>query len=186
MKSTVSRVAVLVAAVAATVLGSIPAAGAAPAPDQPAAAELTAVQVKAGPVTAVPLGVKVVPGKGQALPPKITGWDVPTARQYYLTASCNQWAGEIRQGATAWNQLSEGGGTPVSCQTSYITDCGATGAIIGCNYNAGDRITLVPTATGQVALLAAHEFGHDWYGHSGDGCASWASPADVMRTTICG
>ena len=146
MKSTVSRVAVLVAAVAATVLGSIPAASAAPAPDQPAATH----------------GVRFVPGKGQVVLPKITGWDVPTARQYYLTASCNQWAGEIRQGATAWNQLSEGGGTPVSCQTTYITDCGATGAIIGCNYNAGDRSTLVPTATGQVALLAAHEFSHDW------------------------
>jgi hypothetical protein len=137
-------------------------------------------------VSTVAQGVRVVPGKGQALPPKITGWDVPTARSYYLTASCNQWAGDIRQGATAWNQLSEGGGTPVSCQTTYITDCGATGAIIGCNYNSGERITLVPTATGQVALLAAHEFGHDWYGHSGDGCASWNSPADVMRTTICG
>lgn len=176
MKSTASRVAVLFAAVAATVLGSIPAASAAPAPDQ-----LAAVQV-----SAAPQGVTVVPGKGQALPPKTTGWDVPSARQYYLTASCNQWAGEIRQGATAWNQLSEGGGTPVSCQTSYITDCGGTGAIIGCNYGSGQRITLVPPATGQVALLAAHEFGHDWYGHSGSGCASWASPADVMRTTICG
>jgi hypothetical protein len=176
MKSTASRVAVLFAAVAAAVLGSIPAASAAPAPDQPVAIQ----------ATAAPQGVEVVPGKGKALPSKITGWDVPTARQYYLEASCNQWAGEIRQGATAWNQLSEGGGTPVSCQTTYITDCGATGAIIGCNYGSGQRITLVPTATGQVALLAAHEFGHDWYGHSGGGCASWASPTDVMRTTICG
>lgn len=177
MKSTVSRVVMLFAAVAATALGSIPAANAAPAPDQP-------VAVQAAPD---PQGVKVVPGNGkQVVPPKTMGWDVPTARQYYLDASCNQWAGEIRQGATAWNQLSEGGGTPVSCQTTYITDCGATGAIIGCNYGAGQRITLVPTATGQVALLAAHEFGHDWYGHSGDGCASWNSPTDVMRTTICG
>ncbi|MEV8371551.1 hypothetical protein AB0P21_02390 [Kribbella sp. NPDC056861] len=178
MKSTVSRVAVLFAAVAATVLGAIPAASAAPAPDQPT------MQLSA--TTADPEGVRFVPGKGQAVPPKITGWDVPNARQYYLEASCNQWAGEIRQGAAAWNQLSEGGGTPVGCQTSYITDCGGTGAIIGCNYGAGGRITLVPTATGQVALLAAHEFGHDWYGHSGDGCANWNSPADVMRTTICG
>jgi hypothetical protein len=133
-------------------------------------------------------GVIGVPGpwKAQPAPPKILGWDTPTARSYTLTASCSQWAGEIRQGAAAWNQLSEGGGTPVSCQTTYITDCGATGAIIGCNYGSGQRITLVPTATGQVALLAAHEFGHDWYGHSGSGCAGWASPTEVMRTTICG
>lgn len=175
MKSTASRVAVMFAAVAATVLGSVPAATAAPAPDQPAVQTSTAAQ-----------GVSVAPGKVRALPPKTTGWDVPNARSYYLTASCNQWAGDIRQGATAWNQLSEGGGTPVSCQTTYITDCGGTGAIIGCNYGAGQRITLVPTATGQIALLAAHEFGHNWYGHSGSGCAGWASPAEVMRTTICG
>jgi hypothetical protein len=44
----------------------------------------------------------------------------------------------------------------------------------------------VTEATGQVALLAAHEFGHLWYGHSGSGCASWASPTEVMRTTIGG
>ena len=73
MKSTVSRVAVLFAAVAATVLGTVPAATAAPAPDQ------TAVQAAQG--------VSVAPGKVRALPPKVTGWDVPTARSYYLTAS---------------------------------------------------------------------------------------------------
>lgn len=63
---------------------------------------------------------------------------------------------------------------------------GLFAAVAATMLGAGQRITLVPTATGQVALLAAHEFGHDWYGHSGSGCAGWASPAEVMRTTICG
>jgi hypothetical protein len=196
MKFTASRVAVLVAAVAASVLGSIPAASAAPIDDSAASTQVSRQITTAQPITIDDLkailngthadGVRVVPGKGAATPAKILGWDVPNARQFYLTESCNQWAGDIRTGAAAWNQLSEGGGTPVSCQTTYITDCGATGAIIGCNYNAGERITLDPAGTGQVALLAAHEFGHDWYGHSADGCANWNSPEDVMRPTICG
>lgn len=214
MKFSASRVAVVVAAVAATLLGSIPAASAAPVDESAAPVQIaqqithqqtahqqttdqqtSAQQTSAQPITADDLkaimqgtnadSVRVVPGKGAAVP-KVLGWDVPSARQYYLTASCSQWAGDIRTGAAAWNQLSEGGGTPVSCQTTYITDCGATGAIIGCNYNAGERITLDPAGTGQVALLAAHEFGHDWYGHSAAGCANWDSPADVMRPTICG
>jgi hypothetical protein len=195
MKFTASRVAVLVAAVAATKLGSIPAASAAPVDDS-ANTSTVSKQTSVQPITVDDLkamlngstadGVRVVPGKAAPAPTKILGWDVPSARQYYLTASCNQWAGDIRTGAAAWNQLSEGGGTPVSCQTTYITDCGATGAIIGCNYNAGERITLDPAGTGQVALLAAHEFGHDWYGHSAAGCANWNSPEDVMRPTICG
>lgn len=176
-----SRVAVLFAAVAATMLGAVPAASAYQTSAEPTSQTMTAAHAGNDGVIGVP-----GPWKAQPAPPKILGWDTPTARSYYLTASCSQWAGEIRQGAAAWNRLTEGGGTPVSCQTSYITDCGGTGAIIGCNYGAGQRITLVPTATGQVALLAAHEFGHDWYGHSGSGCAGWASPAEVMRTTICG
>jgi hypothetical protein len=195
MKSTATRVAVLFAAVAATVLGSIPAASATPVDDS-AAPVSVGKQTTVQPITVDDLkamlkgthadGVRVVPGKGAAAPAKLLGWDVPNARQFTLTASCNQWAGDIRTGAAAWNGLTEGGGTPVSCQTTYITDCGATGAIIGCNYNAGERITLDPPGTGQVALLAAHEFGHDWYGHSAAGCANWNSPEDVMRPTICG
>lgn len=194
MKFSASRVAVLVAAVAATMLGSIPVASAAPVDDSAAPIQVSK-QTTVQPITVDDLkailqgtnadSVRVVPGKATAVP-KLLGWDVPSARQYYLTASCSQWAGDIRTGAAAWNQLSEGGGTPVSCQTTYITDCGATGAIIGCNYNAGERITLDPPGTGQVALLAAHEFGHDWYGHSDAGCANWNSPFDVMRPTICG
>jgi hypothetical protein len=38
---------------------------------------------------------------------------------------------------------------------------------------------------GDGALLAAHEFGHDWYGHSSYRCAGWSSPAHVMAPSIC-
>ncbi|MCP9209272.1 hypothetical protein [Streptomyces cucumeris] len=39
-----------------------------------------------------------------------------------------------------------------------------------------------PRCPGDFALLAAHEFGHNWYGHSGKGEGDWSSPAAVMRT----
>ncbi|MEV6288516.1 hypothetical protein [Kribbella sp. NPDC051770] len=184
------RVTVLFAAVAATVLGSVPAAS---AYDLPEAASQT-MSTTAQTMTLAAddehgtdaHGVQLVPGKAAApMPAKMLGWDVPSARSYTITASCAPYANQIRQGAAAWNGLTEGGGTPVSCQDGYITDCGA-GTVIGCNYGAGQRITLVASAVGDVPLLAAHEFGHDWYGHSGTGCANWNSPADVMRTSICG
>jgi hypothetical protein len=186
----IQRVAVLFAAVAATVLGSVPAAS---AYDQPETAPTTQSTQSTQIMTSAAEdthgtdahGVQLVPGKAAPMPAKILGWDVPSARSYTITASCSAYAGAIRQGAAAWNGLTEGGGTPVSCQDGYITDCGA-GTVIGCNYGSGQRITLVASAVGDVALLAAHEFGHDWYGHSGTGCANWNSPADVMKTSICG
>jgi opacity protein-like surface antigen len=116
---------------------------------------------------------------------QILGWNVPSARSYYLTSSCSGWAGTIRQGAAAWNQLYEGGGTPVECRNSYITDCGGGSYVVGCNWGAGQRIALYMGGVGDGALLAAHEFGHDWYGHSSYQCAGWSSPAHVMAPSIC-
>lgn len=119
------------------------------------------------------------------------------AWSYHIDPSCSGWEGPIRQGANYWGDVTEGGGTPVRCQNSAITDCGflAEGIevtdvhgnliVVGCNYGAGQLIKLFPGAVNDPALLAAHEFGHNWYGHSYDGCASWASPTDVMATTMC-
>jgi hypothetical protein len=116
---------------------------------------------------------------------QILGWDVPNARSYHLLSSCSPWAGTIRQGAAAWNQLYEGGGTPVECRNGYITDCGGGQYVVGCNWGAGQRIALYMGGVGDGALLAAHEFGHDWYGHSSYQCAGWSSPAHVMAPSIC-
>lgn len=112
-------------------------------------------------------------------------WPVPTRRSYYLTSSCQQHASAIRQGASVWQGLTEGGGTPVECRNSYITDCGGGGRIVGCNWGRGQRIALYMGGVGDDALLAAHEFGHDWYGHSTYQCAGWSSPAHVMAPSIC-
>lgn len=118
-------------------------------------------------------------------PPQALAWPVPTRRSYYLTSSCQQHASAIRQGAAAWQGLTEGGGTPVECRNSYITDCGGGGRIVGCNWGRGQRIALYMGGVGDDALLAAHEFGHDWYGHSSYQCAGWSSPAHVMAPSIC-
>ncbi|RJQ68555.1 hypothetical protein D5S17_31910 [Pseudonocardiaceae bacterium YIM PH 21723] len=107
----------------------------------------------------------------------------PTPRTYTIDASCSGYEGQIRQGAAAWNGLTEGGGTPVSCQPGQF-DCGGVQAV-GCNYNRGQQIILATGVVGDFALLAAHEFGHDWYDHTGEGCMSLASVQELMRTTIC-
>jgi hypothetical protein len=122
-------------------------------------------------------------GKVQAPPPG--GWPVPSQRSYTITSSCQPYAAAIRQGAAAWQGLTEGGGTPIECRNSYITDCGGGGNIVGCNWGAGQRIALYMGGVNDDALLAAHEFGHDWYGHSSVQCASWDSPTTVMSPTIC-
>ncbi|MFD4116421.1 hypothetical protein ACFWSJ_23560 [Streptomyces niveus] len=107
------------------------------------------------------------------------------AWSYHITGSCSGREGAIRQGANYWGSATEtaSSGTPVSCVGGYVQGCGG-GNVVGCNWGAGQRIEL-STMVGDFALLAAHEFGHNWYGHSGTGCASWASQADVMRTTMC-
>lgn len=117
------------------------------------------------------------------------------AWSYNIRPSCSGWQSPIRTGANYWGGASEGGGTPVECQSSGITDCGfepikmetkdGRMMVVGCNYGQGQLIRLVPGAVNDPALLAAHEFGHNWYGHSYNGCASWASPYDVMATTMC-
>jgi hypothetical protein len=118
------------------------------------------------------------------------------AWSYNIRPSCSGWESPIRTGANYWGGASEGGGTPVECQNSAITDCGFFNEpveglvngqliVVGCNYGMGQLIKLYPGAVNDPALLAAHEFGHNWYGHSYDGCASWASPTDVMATTMC-
>lgn len=120
--------------------------------------------------------------------PPSGGWDTPSNRSYHLLPSCDPYAGAIREGASAWAGLTEteSGGTPVECRNSYIDDCGQGGNIVGCNWGSGQRIALYMGGVGQDALLAAHEFGHDWYGHSGYQCASWQSPEHVMAPSICG
>jgi hypothetical protein len=107
----------------------------------------------------------------------------PTPRSYTIDGSCSAYAGQIRAGAAAWSGLTEGGGTPVSCVAGQF-DCGGVQAV-GCNYNQGAQIILATGVVGDFALLAAHEFGHDWYGHTGSGCMSLASVQELMRTTIC-
>lgn len=119
----------------------------------------------------------------------------PMAWSYTIMPSCGGWEGVIRTGANYWGDVTEGGGTPVECQNSAITDCGFEPIevldehgrlmVVGCNYGMGQLIKLYPGAVNDPALLAAHEFGHNWYGHSYEGCASWASPTDVMATTMC-
>jgi hypothetical protein len=122
-------------------------------------------------------------GKVQAPPPG--GWPVPSQRSYTITASCQPHAAAIRAGAAAWQGLTEGGGTPIECRNTYITDCGGGSNVVGCNWGAGQRIALYMGGVTDDALLAAHEFGHDWYGHSSFQCAGWDSPANVMAPTIC-
>lgn len=117
--------------------------------------------------------------------PGILAWPVPTRRTYTITSSCQPYAAAIRRGAAAWEGLTEGGGTPVECRNSYITDCGGGGRIVGCNWGRGQRIALYMGGVNDDALLAAHEFGHDWYGHSTYQCAGWGSPSEVMAPTIC-
>ncbi|MFG3252718.1 hypothetical protein [Streptomyces sp. NPDC048172] len=123
----------------------------------------------------------------QAMEPPPGGWDVPSDRAYHLDASCQGQGGVIGQGAAAWKGLNETSGedTPVECRNSYITDCGGGGNIVGCNWGQGQRIALYLGGVGDQALLAAHEFGHDWYGHSSYQCAGWGSPEEVMAPSIC-
>ncbi|UYM05312.1 hypothetical protein [Solicola gregarius] len=159
IKHVFTRFGIVAAGVAAAFAGTVTQAGAAPAVHD-----------------VTPDTVAVAPA---------AGWDTPNDRSYYLEASCEPYAAAIRQGAAAWNGLTEGGGTPVECRNSYITDCGGGGNIVGCNWGQGQRIALYMGGVNDDALLAAHEFGHDWYGHSDYQCAGWGSPAEVMSPTIC-
>ncbi|MFI5731408.1 hypothetical protein ACIA49_14895 [Kribbella sp. NPDC051587] len=154
-------------------------AGAAPSPSAPAASAsashgTTAIDTPAA-----------LQGKAKVLAPPPGGWSVPSQRNYTITSSCQPYAAAIRQGAAAWAGLREGGGTPVECRNGYITDCGGGSNVVGCNWGSGQRIALYMGGVNDDALLAAHEFGHDWYGHSNVQCAAWDSPTTVMSPTIC-
>ncbi len=107
------------------------------------------------------------------------------AWNYHITASCGGRESQIRQGANFWGSAVEtaSSGTPVECTGGYVQGCGS-GLVVGCNWGAGDRIML-STLVSDFALLSAHEFGHNWYGHSAAGCANWASAYEVMRPTMC-
>ncbi|AXK34985.1 hypothetical protein DVA86_22395 [Streptomyces armeniacus] len=107
------------------------------------------------------------------------------AWSYHITASCSGYEGAIRQGANFWGEANEtpSSGTPVECTGGYVPGCGISNAV-GCNWGMGDRIML-STMVSDFALLSAHEFGHNWYGHSPAGCANWASAYEVMRPTMC-
>ncbi|WP_240686956.1 hypothetical protein [Amycolatopsis suaedae] len=114
------------------------------------------------------------------------GWPVPSRRSYTILSSCQAHASAIRGGAAAWQGMTEGGGTPVECRNGYITDCGGGTRVVGCNWGRGQRIALFMGGVSDDRLLAAHEFGHDWYGHSSYRCAGWSSPSHVMAPSMCG
>src|SRR5262245_6350758 len=71
---------------------------------------------------------------------------------YHIDGSCGGWEGSIRTGANYWGSVTEGGGTPVQCQNSAITDCGFLNEgiettdvhgnliVVGCNYGSGQLI----------------------------------------------
>ena len=171
---------------AAALVAAVPAsAAAAPAEDaRPAAA----VQVDQLPGAAATSGEGFRTGEtveGPALkrgeaPAKTAAW------YYHITASCSGYAGSIRTGANFWGDGVEtaSSGTPVECTGGYVEGCGGSGNVVGCNWGQGQRIML-STMVSDFALLAAHEFGHNWYGHSPAGCANWASAYEVMRPTMC-
>lgn len=108
------------------------------------------------------------------------------AWSYHITSSCSGYEGAIRQGANFWGDAQEtpSSGTPVECTGGYVQGCGGGGNVVGCNWGMGQRIML-STIVSDFALLSAHEFGHNWYGHSPAGCANWASAYEVMRPTMC-
>ncbi|MGA4844042.1 hypothetical protein [Streptomyces sp. G45] len=202
----------LVATAAATAIGLVgPGAQAAPSPDdRTAVSEVTAADAASEAASSKAVPSKAVSSKAAekghghgitaeqlkalttgrpgAKEPPPGGWPVPSDRAYYLTASCRQYAAVIARGAAAWANLNEtsNSDTPVECRNTYITDCGGGGRIVGCNWGRGQRIALYMGGVGDQALLAAHEFGHDWYGHSGYQCAGWTNPQHVMAPSICG
>ncbi|KAF4405021.1 MULTISPECIES: hypothetical protein [Streptomyces] len=105
---------------------------------------------------------------------------------YQIMPSCGGVEHLIRQGANYWQGATEtpGSGKPVECTNGYIADCFGTVNAVGCNYGPG-RMIMLSTRVGDFALLAAHEFGHEWHPHSAAGCMNWASAYEVMRPTIC-
>lgn len=173
------------AAAAATFVIAVPVtASAADSSDSARPAAVQAAEVSSDSVP--PGGFRTGDPVGEAeLPAPKDSAKKAAAWSYHITASCSGREGSIRQGANYWGDATEtsGSGTPVECTGGYVTGCGA-GNVVGCNWGQGDRIML-STMVSDFALLAAHEFGHNWYGHSGEGCANWSSPDAVMLTMMC-
>ncbi|RJQ68554.1 hypothetical protein D5S17_31905 [Pseudonocardiaceae bacterium YIM PH 21723] len=106
-------------------------------------------------------------------------------KTYTITSSCQSYASEIRQAAGTWTNLTEApGGTPVSCVPA-IFQCGSVKTAVGCNNDSGGSITLAMDPVLDPVLLAAHEFGHDWYDHVGAGRMAMGSVESVMRPNYC-
>lgn len=120
-----------------------------------------------------------------AVPSKDKTVTVQLAWYYHISSSCSGYENAIVSGADYWGGgvLTASSGTPVSCTSGYVAGCGVSNAV-GCNWNQGGRIEL-STMVSDFALLSAHEFGHNWYGHSAEGCANWNSAYDVMKTMMC-
>jgi hypothetical protein len=154
-------------------------------PASQAGVELDAHADDAHATSVVDVEASELPAAAAQEGPSILAWPTPNRRTYTITSSCAPYASAIRRGAAAWSGLTEGGGTPVECRNSYITDCGSGGRIVGCNWGRGQRIALYMGGVNDDALLAAHEFGHDWFGHSTYRCAGWGSAAEVMAPSIC-
>ena len=120
-----------------------------------------------------------------AVPSKAKQVTVQLAWYYNISSSCSGYENAIVSGANYWGGgvRTASSGTPVSCTSGYVQGCGVSNAV-GCNWNQGGRIEL-STMVNDFALLSAHEFGHNWYGHSASGCANWNSAYDVMKTMMC-
>src|SRR5882757_2761624 len=116
---------------------------------------------------AVAFGVVAAPAVGaeEAAPEgAVATAAAPLAWSYTIQPSCGGWEGPIRQGANYWGDVTEGGGTPVECQNSAITDCGFLAEpvemldvdgqliVVGCNYGSGKLIKLFPGAVNDAAL----------------------------------
>ncbi|GIG69255.1 hypothetical protein [Phytomonospora endophytica] len=123
-------------------------------------------------------GATAAPSKGSQV-------TVQLAWYYYISSSCSGYENSIVAGANYWGGgvRTASSGTPVSCTPGYVSGCGGSN-VVGCNWNQGGRIAL-STMVRDFALLSAHEFGHNWYGHSASGCANWNSAYDVMKTMMC-
>lgn len=158
----------------------------------PSATAVTSTFTVADALVGHPTSVIDVPGPGPTIaqPESTVSHPARTARAagpntYRIMSSCSAHVSAIRSGANYWGMTESASGTPVYCQNSYITSCGGT-YVVGCNWGSGQRIALYMGGVSDDALLAAHEFGHNWYGHSSYRCASWQSWQHVMAPSMCG
>ncbi|MEU1870652.1 hypothetical protein [Streptomyces sp. NPDC019793] len=144
-----------------------------------------AVPAASAEATAATEGVALTGDRATARPAKQPAGAAQASWYYHITASCRGYENAITAGADYWGGgvRTASSGTPVSCTNGYVAGCGISNAV-GCNWNYGGRIAL-STMVRDVALLSAHEFGHNWYDHSAVGCASWNSAYDVMKTQMC-